>query len=564
MQKSNQQNVVFLCAVLAGLCLPLLALEWNHGHFLMDDGFILAFAWRIWNGEVPYRDFIFHKTPLTLYLHSLWLLLPDNVPYIGARFGFYLQMFLIALLPAAWALRRGYFTARLPSLALVGILFLFSFHNFPPMPWYTVDANFFSVLALVLLLMAVEKTDTRQQITLGSLSAFCCTLAFLSKQNYTPLIILFFAVFGAFSWNRHRSLRPVLPSVLVVGVTLLIPATLLVASGAWSDFFGQLLVLATGSAIHDKALGPFFVPFVNWKFLICAGMTTAFAYGSSGAKLGKHSFAIANGLAIIPFILLAYFARLFQHGTQVGFWIFWCTMTLAVSSTWAARRNSTTQERLWLIYTWGALLISIASSISYGWITPLLAAAVYGPIYAHHLERVLPPKRQGVAQHVLAITLLLFTFSIFFLSRQTNLFTEEARHTQTYNLGDIYKRLEGVYTHRQIYEDYLQMHSITAAATEKYSRAVVVMPNFPLFYFLEGTRNPTRVDWWDDGDTVPHFARLKAELSQEKPLILFQKCIGSWEEGCDPDRELIPQWVLKHSKVLLETPRFSLLALDEL
>jgi hypothetical protein len=91
MQISKRHETVLLVAVLGALCLPLLALEWNRGHYLMDDGFILAFGWRIWNGEVPYRDFIFHKTPLSLYLHSLWLLLPNNLTYLAPRFGFYLQ-----------------------------------------------------------------------------------------------------------------------------------------------------------------------------------------------------------------------------------------------------------------------------------------------------------------------------------------------------------------------------------------------------------------------------------------------------------------------------------------
>jgi len=559
MQKSKNRDTVWLGAVLGALCLPLLALEWNHGHYLMDDGFILAFGWRIWNGEVPYRDFIFHKTPLSLYLHSLWLLLPDNLPYIAARFGFYMQMFVTAFLPSAWAVRSGYVSGKLSSLAVIGILFLFSFHNFPPMPWYTIDANLFSTIELVLLLKSIEGATKRQQATFGLLSAICFVLAFLSKQNYAVLFLLFFGTFSFFAWRRHQSLSTVIPSVVASAITLLVAGLLLVGSGAWIDFVNQLLTLTTASAFREILLPWLIAPLLNWKFWVCALMIAVFAL-SSTSKLGELRPAVGTGLALIPFALMLYLARLFQHETQIGFWFFWCTTILVLTSTFQLRAKSSPREWTWAVYCWGTLLISFASSISYGWITPMLAA--YGPIYAYHLERLAPRGRDHVSLQVFATMVLGFTFSVFVVARQTNLFTEQARSTQTYNLGDIYPRLEGVYSHRQIYEDYLQLNQITAAAAERFQRPVVVMPNFPLFYFLEGKRNSMTVDWWDDGDTVPHMEKLLTELKTKKPLILLQTCYSIYEEGCAEDRDLIPKWVKTHSKVLIETPKFSLVSLD--
>jgi hypothetical protein len=260
-------------------------------------------------------------------------------------------------------------------------------------------------------------------------------------------------------------------------------------------------------------------PFLHLRSLLGALLMTVFALGST-KKLGKLSTAVEIGLAMIPFIVFSYFGRLFQHETQVGFWIFWVTAILVLTFTLQLSTKSSQREWVWAVY------------------------------------------RSYVAQKVVAAMVLVFTFSIFLVSRQTNLFTEQARSAQTYNLGEIYPRLEGLYSNRQTYEDYLQMNQIAAAAAARFQRPVVVMPNFPLFYFLEGKRNPMTVDWWNDGDTQPHREKLQAELLQKNPLILFQKCLSVYEEGCDPDSELVPQWVLNHSKVLIETGRFSLVTLQ--
>jgi hypothetical protein len=50
-------------------------------------------------------------------------------------------------------------------------------------------------------------------------------------------------------------------------------------------------------------------------------------------KSGKLSTAAEIGLAMIPFIVFSYFGRLFQHETQVGFWIFWVTAILVLTFT---------------------------------------------------------------------------------------------------------------------------------------------------------------------------------------------------------------------------------------
>ena len=75
-------------ALFTGLALALFLLNgWNAYH-PTDDGFILAYSWRVGHGEVPYRDFLYVRMPLTPYLHSLALLLPDGWQIQAGRLAF--------------------------------------------------------------------------------------------------------------------------------------------------------------------------------------------------------------------------------------------------------------------------------------------------------------------------------------------------------------------------------------------------------------------------------------------------------------------------------------------
>ena len=44
-----------------------------------DRGYTLALSWRIFNGEIPYRDIILVRPPFSPFFHSIFLyFIPDN------------------------------------------------------------------------------------------------------------------------------------------------------------------------------------------------------------------------------------------------------------------------------------------------------------------------------------------------------------------------------------------------------------------------------------------------------------------------------------------------------
>ena len=121
-----------------------------YGMDTTDFGFFYGHAWRILQGEVPYRDFFYVKPPLSLYWHAFWLwLTPERFSVLAGKAGFYAEMLAASWLGALY-LARAVDLRRLgvplPLLATLG--FVWSVHSFPPMPWHTLEGVLFGAGAL--------------------------------------------------------------------------------------------------------------------------------------------------------------------------------------------------------------------------------------------------------------------------------------------------------------------------------------------------------------------------------------------------------------------------------
>ena len=124
------------------------------GFDFVDAGFINAGSWRIYLGQIPYKDFFWGKPPFSLYLHSLqFLLIPDQLHAIGERFLYYAQVGIYSYLFSA--IIKKFFSNELKSVnvyLLSMATFIYSVHNWAPFSWYTIDGIFFSTLGFYFLL----------------------------------------------------------------------------------------------------------------------------------------------------------------------------------------------------------------------------------------------------------------------------------------------------------------------------------------------------------------------------------------------------------------------------
>lgn len=72
-------------------------LGWSHS----DDGFILGYAWRVFQGELVYRDFIYVRPPGSVYLHALWFwLVPRDWVFLTGRAAYCLQIMVYSMVAA--------------------------------------------------------------------------------------------------------------------------------------------------------------------------------------------------------------------------------------------------------------------------------------------------------------------------------------------------------------------------------------------------------------------------------------------------------------------------------
>ncbi|MFC1734040.1 hypothetical protein ACFL6I_27365, partial [candidate division KSB1 bacterium] len=118
-----------------------------------DEGFILASSWRIFKGQIPYRDFILIYPPLSYLVHSVtFFIIPDNYQIIFERLLCYI-FFAFSSYYAAATIEHIFKLSKLglDKFLLATIGFVLSVNNFPPMPWYTVDGVFFGSIGIFLI-----------------------------------------------------------------------------------------------------------------------------------------------------------------------------------------------------------------------------------------------------------------------------------------------------------------------------------------------------------------------------------------------------------------------------
>jgi hypothetical protein len=145
----------------------------------LDEGYLQSLGQRIVNGEIPYGDFYLLRTPLSIYIQAglIWIL-GHGYTLFAARFWLAIETMLIVIF-LSMLYRRLVRPLELLLLLLITYIIATLLLNFP---WYSYDALFFAVLALLFF-------DRRRYF----LSGAAIFMAGMAKQNYMimlPLIIL--------------------------------------------------------------------------------------------------------------------------------------------------------------------------------------------------------------------------------------------------------------------------------------------------------------------------------------------------------------------------------------
>lgn len=251
-----------------------------------DDGFTLAYARRLLDGQVPHRDFVIIRPALSPLLHAPVVALGGAHTYLASRALVWGQFALFAALWTALLVRAfGPGGVRWPARAmLVAVAFMASVHTFPITAWHTLDA-----LVLVALgLWALERPSRRAQAA----GAVLVGLAYLCKQNFLlvgPLVLALDPRLRGRAWQLAAAwAAPGMAYVLG-----------LVAAGALPEAWAQL---SSQSGLVRHGVLAFVQPFtlagvaagMGGAWLLARLPTVRWAWGRGAVQMG---WMLGPGLA---------------------------------------------------------------------------------------------------------------------------------------------------------------------------------------------------------------------------------------------------------------------------
>ena len=259
-----------------------------YGYNDADDGYILALSWRVFNGEIPYKDFIYIRPPFTPFFHSLPLyIIPENYQIIFERFLSFLFMALSSLFCSLSIERVFKNEIKINFYLLATIGFVYSAHNFSPMPWYTVDGVFFASLGIYLLI----RSSTLPSIFLGILFLFFSALC---KQ---PFYLMPFAGI-VYVHLVYKNWKKTLFSVFTFGFFLSLFIFILYKLDALKNFID----LTTGSTkIADLLTAGVFSYFKVYSLYIIQ----PFAFWILSVKLSRYD-RLKRIKELVPYFFISF------------------------------------------------------------------------------------------------------------------------------------------------------------------------------------------------------------------------------------------------------------------
>lgn len=449
--------------------------QWRYSAFGFnptDDGFVLAYARRILDGQIPHRDFIAIHLAGSGYLHAPFVALGGDHTYLISRFFVWVQLAFIAW---AWtAIGNRLLEVRPPLVVKVCIAltaFTMSAHYFPVMAWHTIDGLFLVTAALWIRIANAGRARFLGDVLLGA--------AILCKQNFVfcgPLIILLFE-------RRQRRLAGLAALALPAAYALVV-----IVSGGAGDAWVQL------STQSDLAT-PGFLKYL-WEPAFAGGtviglLTVMLLKPSAPGEKPAIDDGLTRlvGLAIVA-LLLAKASYAMAQGRYLGapaFGLFGmaCGATLALASI----RTGTSSR-----WQFGLVIVAVVwcTALSIGYNTPALAAGLL-VVFLLVLFFPDPESSRAVKWTPAAIVMIVTVISLwkFDEARLKFVYLERPASELKWRLDGILPGGAGLLTDQNTYHVLKDLQAATVAAGGRYA----IQPDFSGWWVKSDQANPLPIDW---------------------------------------------------------------------
>ncbi len=498
-----------------------------------DGGFISAYAWRMMNGEVFYRDFIYVRPPLSIMLRSIEMgFLPDHLEIIGERISFYLKIAFYSYLGATIL----YNDSKKWLLAILG--FILSVHAYPAAAWHTVDGILLAIISLYFYF--------KRDVAIGLCAVFALG-SMLSKQSFYPLLPLLLVL--TFLQRNYIDLLKFIVSFVLVGAFFIwflyghdiLENFLTMTSGSSSlmeafqhgilDYFIidwkvlGLLIFLIPTLLKNK----FLISKRMWFVLFISALASSYAFAVLKYQTFTNPISHVRILFLIAFLYLLINRVKTFNKFQGGFLDF-------LKSDAPENRALILLAVLWM------------SAISWGYNLPILFAipVIYAIIeYANQFSPSFNLRQKRYLNLYAIIGLLLiFRLAYQFVYRDGN------RNEMTYKMEEIFPKLKYIYSDQDTYDKYADLKNLNV----KYGDDFKTLPSFPLSNYLTNTNSPLPLDWVFNAETNGQNNQIYQALENFNGYIFMEKAYIDKIENM-PKYE-VSKYVLTHYKLVEKTPNF--------
>lgn len=453
-----------------------------------DMGSIFGISWSMYNGYFPHLDFYYIKPAFPPYFHSLFLYLTEDYAYLLNRGFYFVQVFTFAYLAVKlvsdqWLKFKSNELYFLSTLAAV-----ITIHNYPPMPWNTIDGVFFSVIGLYVLLGYKKWYSVL-------IAAFFISLGVLSKQSFyfMPVFIAGYLVLQ----KEYRKLGLLACFGLLFAMSFV---GLLYLNEAWDAFYAQTFSFTSGGSFLEAGFKNYARAFTG-QALWLIPLTALLIYFRK--RIPGDLTYVALHLAMAGYICYLFFNPDSYHTVKA--WLYQVWFLLTVLGCLVLLRKEKNFSLLLLL-----LGLSWCASISNGFKTPVHFAVAM--VLATYILLIRFPKVK--LSNGFAFAVLLAFITTFSMGYQT-VYNDSDRAELTYNMGEVFPRLSGIKSDAATYTQYQQLKTLS----EKYDNFTVV-PSMTLAHYVTDTKNPIGVDWVFDhhlaGEIEKHY-----QILVEKGVAVF-------------------------------------------
>ncbi len=446
-----------------------LAYSWM-GYNPTDDGFVLAYARRILEGQIPHRDFISIRPAGSAYLHAPLVLLAGKYTYWLSRYVVWLQL---AVISWCWVslLEQG---ARLDlsalekmALAFLGVAFCenLTLHAI----WHTTDGLFLTSLGIY---MIAKRRPRAVLFGYGLLGA-----AVVCKQSFVFVAPVVLFLMG--DWRSYRAwLAMVVPGLAYV--------LMLVVSGAFGDAWLQL----TAHSELKKVGFDRFYDSVEMLRGCLLGLLAALllAREDDTDRGGLDWIRIGTAAAILSgIVVLAARAIVLRHFAKTTFLMFGATGGLSVAFLMGKERELGRLGLLTTLCAWSVALSIGAPSPSRagGLLAIFLLAVSY-----QALRRFGPRSEQPL--RIALCTLCAFAALHWTQTRGHVIYRERPSRDLTCSLDGIYPGASHIRTNANTCKVLADLHQVVANLG---GRRYAIVPDFPGYWVEAKQANPLVIDW---------------------------------------------------------------------